>query len=213
MVYLPPLDQLAGLQRFTPEKPLKLLVSACLGGTPCGVDGSTNGEYPWIRKLIALPNVRTVSLCPEHYSFGTPRATPDIADGTGFDVLDGRARVLNEKGEDWTDGMIRGAQAMLELARASAVDLAVLMDMSAACGSQVISDGSRFTADRKYRQGPGVAAALLLRNGFRVISQRDFRALERLYELLDPTHAANPAARDHHETDWYIKTFGARTFK
>ena len=52
------------------------------------------------------------------------------------------------------------------------------MDISAACGSQVIYERSRTRPNKRYQKGPGVCAALLLRNGFKVISQRDWRTLE-----------------------------------
>src|SRR5450432_387112 len=72
---------------FTAERPLRVLVSGCLVGRRCGVDGSTNGEYPVVATLLALPNVRVVDFCPEDFAFGTPRATPNIYGGDGFDVL------------------------------------------------------------------------------------------------------------------------------
>lgn len=204
-----PLLPLHAWPAFTVERPLRLLVSACLSGVRCGVDGSSNGEYPWILRLLSRPNVRPVPFCPEHHALGTPRDLPDIHGGDGFAVLDGMARVLTDRGDDCTDQMLAGAAAMLRLAQAERVDLAILMDMSAACGSQVISDGCRRVAERRYQRGAGVAAALLRRHGVPVISQRDFRALEHLYHKLDPDHAIDPAARDHHETDWYRGYFGA----
>ena len=73
-----------------------------------------------------------------------------------------------------TEGMLNAAQEMLKVAKENRIDIAVLMDMSAACGSQVISDGCRLDQERRYQKGPGVAAALLMRNGFKIISQRDF---------------------------------------
>jgi uncharacterized protein YbbK (DUF523 family) len=208
---VPPLEQIQALpdNAFTPERPLRLLVSACLLGTPCGVEGKPYGDYDWIVRLTRLPNVMPVSFCPEQFSFGTPRAMPDIHGGDGFDVLDGKARVLTDKGEDWTAGMLAAAQEMLKIARANQVDLAVLMDMSAACGSQVISDGCRMVpqAQRKYQRGAGVCSALLLRNGFKVVAQRDYRSLEHLYRKLDPGHAIKADARDHHESEWYVGYF------
>lgn len=206
-MHLPTREEIEGLPTFTPEHPIKILVSACLAGEMCGVDGTSYGEHPWIKKLITLPNVQAVRFCPEHFSFGTPRDLPDIHGGNGFDVLDGRARVLSDKGVDMTGGMIAAAQEMLRIAKGSSVDLAILMDMSAACGSQVISDGFRLIPDRKYQKGPGVAAALLLRNGIRVVSQRDFRTLEYLYRKLDPNHVVDPHAVDHHDTDWFQSYF------
>ncbi len=158
--------------------------------------------------MISLPNVRSYQFCPEHYAFGTPRALPDIHGGNGFDVLDGKARVLDDKGNDLTEGMVVAAKEMLKIAQDKKIDIAVLMDMSAACGSQVISDGCRLTPHRKYQKGPGVSAALLIRNGIFVVSQRDFRTLERIYKKLNPSHIVDATAIDHHENGWYKAYFG-----
>ena len=116
--------------------------------------------------------------------------------------------MLSEFGEDWSEGIIRASEKMLDLARAEDVELAVLMDVSGACGSQVIYDGNRFGAEKVYQIGAGVCAAQLMRNGFKVISQRDFASLELLYAKLDPAHKINPEAIDHHETAWYRLYFG-----
>lgn len=192
---------------FTSERPFRVLTSGCLLGQLCGVDGSSNGEYPWMKKLAQLPNVQAVSFCPEEFSFGVPRNLPDIHGGNGFDVLDGRAKVLDDKMNDITHGMIVAGQRMLEIAQEHSVHLAILMDMSAACGSQVISDGCRLVDQRKYQRGPGVASAILMRAGFKVISQRDFKSLEAIYKKLNPQHVINHDAKDHHETDWYREYF------
>ncbi len=69
---------------FTQEAPLRVMVSACLGGDACGVDGSPNGTHPLSRALLSLPNVCVVKFCPEHAAVGTPRAIPDIVGGDGF---------------------------------------------------------------------------------------------------------------------------------
>jgi uncharacterized protein YbbK (DUF523 family) len=206
-VHLPSKEELEALPAPTAEKPWRILVSACLTGCPCGVDGTSYGAFPWIKALLELPTVAAVSFCPEDFAFGTPRSMPDIHGGDGFDVLDGTARVLTETGEDWTAGFVEAAERMLHLAREHAVDLAILMDMSAACGTQVISDGCRLVAERRYRKGPGVAAALLIRHGFRVVSQRDFRTLELVRKKLDRRHVVDEAAVDHHETEWYRSYF------
>jgi uncharacterized protein YbbK (DUF523 family) len=200
-------EAINNLPDFTPENLARILVSACLMGKLVGVDGTSNGEYPWIPKLLSLPNVKPVLFCPEDFAFGTPRGLPDIHGGNGYDVLDGKAKVLNDKGDDWTNGMVEAARRMLKIAQEKKVHIAILMDMSAACGSQVISDGCRLTENRKYQKGPGVAAALLMRSGISVISQRDFRTLEYLHRKLDKNHTIDEAARDHHETDWYRTYF------
>ncbi|ASS49032.1 MAG: hypothetical protein A3D31_05125 [Candidatus Fluviicola riflensis] len=190
------------------EQPLKILMSACLTGITCGFDGSANGEYPSALKLLNYNNVKIVKFCPEEFSFGTPREMCDIHGGTGIDVLEGRARVLTESGIDWTEGMIHASEKMLELAQREEIELAVMMDISAACGSQVIYDGNRFGENKVYQIGAGVSGAQLMRNGFKVISQRDFASLELLYAKLDENHVVNEDALDHHEIGWYKEYFG-----
>ncbi len=207
--HLPGNEEIAAWPTFTPERPLALLVSACLTGVPCGVDGTSYGApYRKTDRLLHLPNVHVVTFCPEHYAFGTPRGTPDIHGGTGFDVLDGKARVLSDSGEDWTAQMLDAALAMWEKAQEHDVRLALLMDISAACGSQVIYDGPR--SEGRHQVGQGVCAALLIRHGIKVLSQRDHRTLDAVLSTLDPTYEADPLARDHHETTWYVETFGCR---
>jgi uncharacterized protein YbbK (DUF523 family) len=158
--------------------------------------------------LFELDTVHVVSFCPEDFAFGTPRQTPDLHGGDGFDVLDGTARVLSERGEDWTEAMLGAAQHMLDLAVEGNVRLALLMDISAACGSRVIYDGYRSRG--RYQAGHGVCAALLIRHGIEVVSQRDYRTLDGLLSRLDPSHQPDPTAQDHHETQWYLETFGVQ---
>lgn len=199
---------IAALRRATASDPLRVLVSGCLAGLPCGVDGTDYGMGGVLTDLLQLPMLRAIPFCPEDHGIGTPRTMPDIHGGDGHDVLDGDAQVLDEHGRDLTRQMIEGARAMLEHARSHAVELAILTDTSAACGSQVISDGCRFEETRRYRAGVGVATALLLRNGIAVVSQRDHRTLSLLRAHIDPSAHVDDHARDHHESDWYLSYFG-----
>ncbi len=191
----------------TAGDPLRVLMSACLAGVTCGYDGTANGTYPSALTLFSYPTVRVTRFCPEDFSFGTPREMCDIHGGTGLDVLEGRARVLTESGIDWTDGMVRASERMLEIARQEHIELAVLMDISAACGSQVIYDGNRFAENKVYQVGAGVCAAQLIRHGFKVISQRDYASLELLYNKLDASHEIDVTKVDHHEIEWYRTYF------
>lgn len=193
------------------EHPLPILFSSCLAGTRCGFDGTDNGEYPAAQSLLKLPQIKPVLFCPEHFAFGTPRELCDIHGGTGQDVLDGKAKVLTEAGNDWTEGMIRGAGQMLKVAMENKVQLAILLDISAACGSQVISNGQRTAENRSYRIGAGVAAALLIRNGIKVISQRDYKTLQLLHKKIDPDFKPMKETIDHHETEWYRQYFSGAT--
>src|SRR5688572_26877104 len=155
----------------TAQDPWRVLVSGCLAGWGCGVDGGDYGFGLRFADLFALPTLRVLPFCPEQHGLGTPRTMPDIHGGDGFDVIAGRARVLDEHGRDLTAKMIEGAQAMLAFAQEQRAELALLTDMSAACGSQVISDGCRLLSERRWRKGVGVATALLLNAGIPVVAQ------------------------------------------
>jgi uncharacterized protein YbbK (DUF523 family) len=202
------LDYLHHLRVPTKEDPLRILMSACLAGVTCGYDGTANGEYPSALRLLTYDTVKVTRFCPEDFAFGSPREMCDIHGGTGNDVLDGKAKVLTESGRDWTEGLIKAAQKMLQTAQQSGTELAVMMDISAACGSQVIYSGNRFAENKVYQVGAGVCAALLMRNEIKVISQRDYAALEIVYAKVDPTHQPDISKIDHHQTEWYRSYFG-----
>lgn len=191
----------------TKDNPLRVLSSACMLGHLCGVDGTSNGEYPTVLKLLNYNNVKLISFCPEDFAFGTPRETPDIEGGNGHDVLDGKAKVITETGRDITDEMIKASLKMLEVAQQNDVELAVLMDVSGACGSQVIYNGSRFSKNPVYQIGMGVCAAQLDRNGIKIISQRDFESLEILYSKIDENHIIQKNVKDHDKHEWYLSYF------
>jgi uncharacterized protein YbbK (DUF523 family) len=197
--------QVAALREPTIADPWRVLVSGCLAGWQCGVDGTDYGMGTTLAQLLALPTLRAVPFCPEQHALGTPRSMPDIHGGDGFDVLAGRAKVLDEHGVDLTAKMIEGARAMLEQAQRANVDLALLTDMSAACGSQVISDGCRLVPIRRYRKGVGVASAVLLDAGIAVVSQRDFHTLALLRARLEPGYVPATDGRDHHEHPWTLE--------
>lgn len=198
---------LSGLRTATENEPLRILMSACLTGVSCGFDGTAYGNHPGAARLLKYNTARIIGFCPEDYSFGTPREMCDIHGGNGLDVIKGSARVITESGKDWTAGMIRASEKMLEIAKKEDIEIAVMMDISAACGSQVIYEGNRYSENKVYQIGAGVCAAQLLSNGFKVISQRDFASLEILFSKLDPAHSINQEMKDHHETDWYKEYF------
>jgi len=198
-------DAVAALRAPTATDPWRVLLSGCLAGRPCGVNGTDYGLGAAVPKWVADPRVRTVHFCPEDHRLGTPRTMPDLHGGDGFAVVDGTARVLDEHGADLTDAMLAGAYAMLELAQAERVDFAILTDRSGACGSQVISIGCRFDLPVVYARGVGVAAAVLLRNGVAVVSQRDPRTLGLLGARLDARYAPSSKVVDHHDHPWVVE--------
>ncbi|WP_019119471.1 DUF523 domain-containing protein [Brevibacillus massiliensis] len=143
-----------------------ILVSSCLAGLECRYNG-THSQVEKIRDLVKQNQAMMV--CPELLGgFATPREPAEIAGGTGDDVLAGRARVIAKSGEDVTEMYLEGAYKTLELARQVQAKCVVLKENSPSCGSQMIYDGT--FANQKV-PGEGVTAALLRREGFRVISE------------------------------------------
>lgn len=197
-------DPVASLRHPTAADPWRILISGCLMGLPVGVDATSNGADMPADHWLRTPLVRLVPFCPEDTGIGTPRPMPDLDGGDGRDVLAGRARVLGPDGEDLTAGMLTGARAMARRALEERVDLALLMDRSAACGTQVVSLGCRFVEPVRYRRGVGVAAAALLEAGIPVVSQRDHRALGLLRAALHPSFTPDPTALDHHRHPWVL---------
>lgn len=196
------------LPKPTCEQPLRILMSACIMGEPVGVDGSDNnlgGSLMWLK---GNPRVQLVHFCPEAHAMGVPRTMPDLHGGDGRDFWRGQARVLDENGADLSAQMATGAQAMLAFANTHKVQLCILTDMSAACGTQVISKGCRFDQPRAYQRGMGVAAAALSEAGFPVLAQRDFESLARLRALIEPGFEAPEGLLDHHAHPWVVENLG-----
>lgn len=204
---MPDKEYIKNLRIPSKEDPLRVLVSACLLGLKCGVSGDNYGDYPCVLRLMNVENVKLISFCPEDFSFGTPREMCDIYGGNGLDVLEGRAKVLTTSGIDWSEGMIVASEKMLQVAKENEIELAIMMDVSAACGSHVIYDGNRYAEDKKYQIGMGVCAAQLHKAGYKMISWREFESLELLYAKIDPNHTIDKNAKDFDQHEWYIDYF------
>jgi uncharacterized protein YbbK (DUF523 family) len=204
---VPDKEYLRQLRTPTTADPLRILVSACLVGVKCGVDGDDYGAYPSVLKLLDYDSVTLIQFCPEDFVFGTPREMCDIHGGDGFDVLKGKAKVLTSSGTDWTDGMTKASEKMLTVAKDNKIELAIMMDVSAACGNHVIYDGNRNAANKKYQIGMGVCGAQLSKAGYKIISWREYESLEILYSRIDPGHVINKEARDFDRHEWYLDYF------
>ena len=146
-----------------------ILISACLCGLNCKYDGGNN-EHPFFAAMLERGEVITV--CPEVLGgLPIPRKAAEICEGTGQDVLEGRAQVITRDGEDLTQFFVVGAKRALELAQEYQVDLVVLKSNSPSCGVGKIYDG---TFTHQLREGYGVTAALLKENGFPVVSEVEY---------------------------------------
>lgn len=143
-----------------------ILVSSCLAGLDVRYNG-TNCLNDKIRKLVEENKAMTI--CPELLGgFSTPREPAEIIGGTGEDVLDGTAKVVDQSGKDVTQLYLKGAYSTLEKAIELHATLIVLKENSPSCGSSTIYNGE-FTG--KKMMGMGVTSALLKRNGLKVISE------------------------------------------
>jgi uncharacterized protein YbbK (DUF523 family) len=142
------------------------VVSACLVGCECRYDQRSCFQQNMEELLRAG---KAIPLCPEQLGgLPTPRNPAEIVGGDGFDVLDGKARVLDREGNDVTEQFLAGARQALQLAQTVGASEAVLKENSPSCGSSRVYDGT-FSGIKK--PGVGVTAALFIRNGIRVQSE------------------------------------------
>lgn len=137
-----------------------ILVSACLAGINCAWDGG-NRVNPEVKRLLA--EKLAVAVCPEVLGGRLiPRLKTEIKGGSGEDVLDGKAKVIDESGTDVTAEFIKGAYESLEIVKKNNIKKAILKARSPSCGAGKIYDGS---FKGKLIDGNGVLAALLKREG------------------------------------------------
>ena len=104
-----------------------------------------------------------VPICPEEAGgLSTPRV-PSEQQTNG--------RVQSKEGIDVTIQFERGAQLALEIAQQHHSKIAILKSKSPSCGSGMVYDGT-FTGT--LREGDGVTAELLKRNGITVYTEEEF---------------------------------------
>jgi uncharacterized protein YbbK (DUF523 family) len=128
------------------------LASACLLGLKTRYDGKVKPSEACMK---AVTGAVCIPVCPEQLGgFPTPRAAADLVGGDGYDVLEGRARVIDRTGEDVTENFILGATQVLEIARLHAVEEIFLKAGSPSCG---------------LSPKVGVTAALLEKEGFQIL--------------------------------------------
>ncbi len=156
---------------YVKKEKVKIGVSACLLGSKCNFNGA-DLLSPFIKDLEAQNQVEFISFCPEDSVFQTPRPNLRIIDGDGFDVLEGKASVINDLGQNVTSKQIEGATQFLNYLNNAKVKHAILMDGSPSCGSNVLLKEESWPRGG-FKRGVGVAAALLKKNGITVLSSFD----------------------------------------
>lgn len=145
-----------------------ILVSGCLCGINCKYDGGNNKNEEILR---LFKEKKLIPVCPEQLGGQeTPRDGHEIIEGTGKDVLEGKARVKGPKNDDVTEKFIKGAYETLNIAKALNIKCAILKGRSPSCGVGMIYNG-KFNGEK--REGNGVTAELLIQNGIKVYTEED----------------------------------------
>lgn len=137
---------------------MKILVSKCLLGVNCRY----KGDNCFNEKIAALlTNNEIIGVCPEvEGGLSTPRNPSEIIND----------KVISSTGKDVTAEYKKGAEIALKLAQDNKVDLVIFKSKSPSCGVGLIYDGT-FTGNKI--PGNGIAAQLLIDNGFKVITEED----------------------------------------
>ncbi len=147
----------------------KFLLSSCLAGENVRYDGGNNRiENEAFRKLV--DEGRAVLVCSEvDAGLSAPRRPCEInGEGGGKAVLEGRACVYGDDGQNLTEPFVKGAYMTLDKAREHGCTAAMLKHRSPSCGSTLIYDGS-FSGVKI--SGRGVTAELLVSEGIRLFSE------------------------------------------
>jgi len=106
-----------------------------------------------------LKGKEVLPICPEGLAgLRRPRQPAQLYGGNGWDVLSGKARVINGDRKDLTALFIKGASKAVKMALRVRSSRALLKERSPSCGQ---------------RPRIGIFAALLKREGFTVISEED----------------------------------------
>jgi len=140
-----------------------ILVSACLVGINCRYDGSNLFNSDLFKKV---KEKGFIPVCPEQLGgLPTPRPCSSIKNGTGVEVIAGKARVVDFNGKDVTKEFLKGAQESLKIAKLLGVKKAILKENSPSCGVDITH--SNF----KKVKGTGVFTAMLKNEGIKIISE------------------------------------------
>ncbi len=150
-----------------------IAVSACLLGYMCRYDGKNKKN----RCLLeVLESDEIMPICPEQLGgLPTPRYPSNLLGGDGFDVLDGKAKVVSIYGIDNTKAFLKGAHAALYKIRKNNITLCYLKGKSPSCGAGTcarLCAGTDKRAETNFIAGriTGVTAALLMREKIKVKS-------------------------------------------
>ncbi len=146
-----------------------IVVSACIAGVSCRYDGTSRLQEN-ILKLVAQR--KAIPLCPEMLGGRkVPREPVEIINGTGEDVLDGKAFVKDKQGNDVTKEILLGVKEFVLTVERLGVKMVILKTKSPTCGYGKIFDG---TFSNILKDGNGVLGAALKRKGIKIYTEENF---------------------------------------
>lgn len=150
-------------------------ISACLGGVACRYDGGSQ----LVDELAQLVKTgKAVMICPEVAGgLPIPRNPAEIVGGDGQDVWSGRAKVLDNQGEDVTAIYQVGARKAYDVLAEQGITVLILKEKSPSCGVQQIYDG---TFSGKKIAGMGVATAYFMAHGMAVYADTEWETAKAL---------------------------------
>jgi len=138
-------------------------VSSCITGLKCRY----NATDTYNSAVMSIVADNYIAVCPELLAgLGTPRSACEIVGGDGANVLNGTARIIDEKGIDITEIMIEGAEKALQICLKYKITKAYLQAKSPTCGCGKIYDG---TFSKTLKFGDGILTALLNQHGVEVV--------------------------------------------
>ena len=144
------------------------LISACLLGVKCRWDGTDNKND---KAMELFKKEDLIPVCPEQLGgLPTPRLRQEIQGGAGKEVLEKKAKVVNENGDDVTDRFVKGAEETLKIANLYQVREFIGKSHSPSCSCTKIYD---VTFSGKSINARGITAELLMRNGIKIRGEED----------------------------------------
>ncbi len=144
-----------------------ILVSACLLGYNCKYNGKNNFKT----EITCLRDDLLIPVCPEELGgLPTPRPPAQFDKADGNALLDGLAGIIDINGRDVTNNFLAGALKALSIAKKNGVHKAILKERSPSCGVSSVYIAQK---GEKPVPGMGVTAAILQRNGVKIISDEE----------------------------------------
>lgn len=143
------------------RKKFDYIVSSCLAGIATRYDGTSCKDE---RVSLLVKQGKAIPICPETLGgLAIPRLSAQINHGQGENVLNGQSKIINQKGEDVTEFVIRGAYRCLEVVRLFKIRKGIMKDKSPSCGC-----GQIYSAKGGIIRGDGVTTSLLKKEGLKI---------------------------------------------